>query len=99
MLIITIQLWPQLQLLKGNLRLRQLRIDENRSSESFEALERLLRKFSKSYKSHVKNMDKKITLADKIAKIAKQDSMLDCIDPAQKAEAIEVDVKKIRRDS
>jgi len=36
---------------------------------------------------------------DKIAKIAKQDNVLDCMDPAQKAEAIELDVKKIRRDS
>jgi len=36
---------------------------------------------------------------DKIAIIAKQDNVLDCIDPPQKAEAIEVDVKKIRLDS
>jgi len=62
-------------------------------------LERLLQKFSKSHKSHVKNRNKKITLVEKIAKIAKQDNVLDWIDPAQKAEAIEVDVKKIRRDS
>ena len=54
---------------------------------------------SVGHKSHVKNRNKKITLVEKIAKIAKQDNVLDCIDLAQKAEAIEVDVKKIRLDS
>ena len=78
MLRITIQLWPRLQLLKKEFKASAAEESmRTRCLESFEALERLLQKFSKSHKSHVKNRNKKITLVEKIAKIAKQDNVLD----------------------